>query len=277
MDRSRIIVLAVAAVAAGGVALLARSLMGGGTPQTAAAPAPQIVTSEVLVAASQLTPGTGLTPASVRWQNWPKGSIDSSFITHDASPDITKIVQGAVVRSPMVAGEPLTPTKMVHANTAGFMASMLMPGMRAVSITISVDTGAGGFILPDDRVDVLCTQQGGDHKFQTRTILKDVRVLAVDQTYDTSGAGGTTAAKTVVGRTATLELAPQQAELIERAKAGGTLSLALRALGDNGNAPPPAKTTATASNQQGGDEAGNNEIDILRYGVERSSVVGAKE
>ncbi|HEY3778229.1 MAG TPA: Flp pilus assembly protein CpaB [Rhizomicrobium sp.] len=271
MDRSRIIVLAVAAVAAGGVALLARSLLGGGTPQTAAAPAPQIVTSEVLVAASQLAPGTALTPASVRWQNWPRSSVDSSFITQTTAPDIGKIVQGAVARSPMVPGEPLTPTKIVHADPSGFMAARLEPGMRALSISISVDTGAGGFILPDDRVDVLCTQQAGERKYQTRTILKDVRVLAVDQTYDSTN----TTTKTVVGRTATLELSPSQSELIERAKAGGTLSLALRALGDNGST--PANATTTASNQQSDDGSANNQIDILRYGVERSSIVGAKE
>jgi pilus assembly protein CpaB len=272
MDRSRVIVLAVAAVVAGGVALLARSLLGGGTPQTVAAPAPQIVTSEVLVAASQLAPGTALTPASVRWQDWPKNSVDASFVTQTTAPDITKFVQGAVVRAPMVPGEPLTVTKIVHADPSGFMAARLEPGMRALSITISVDTGAGGFILPDDRVDVLCTQQGGgERKFQTRTILKDVRVLAVDQTFDNNNA----TTKTVVGRTATLELTPSQSELIERAKAGGTLSLALRALGDDGNT--PARQNATASNQQGGDGSANNEIDILRYGVESSSVVGAKE
>lgn len=271
MDRSRIIVLGVAAVAAGGVALLARSLIGGGTPQTIAAPAPQLVTSEVLVAASQLVPGTALTPASVRWQDWPKSDVDSSFITHDAQPDLTKIVEHAVVRSPMVAGEPMTLTKMVHADPAGFMAARLEPGKRAVSISISVDTGAGGFILPDDRVDVLSTQQAGDRKFQTRTILKDIRVLAVDQTYDNTNSS----AKTVVGRTATLELTPSESELIERAKAGGTLSLALRALGDNGAMSP--SSAAAASNGQATGDAGNSEIDILRYGVERSTVVGAKE
>jgi pilus assembly protein CpaB len=271
MDRSRVIVLGVAAVAAGGVALLARSLLGGGTPQTAAAPAPQIVMSEVLVAASQLSPGTALTPASVRWQDWPKGSVDSSFITQATAPDLAKVVQGAVVRAPMVPGEPLTTTKIVHADPTGFMAARLTPGMRAVSISISVDTGAGGFILPDDRVDVLSTQQAGDRKFQTRTILKDVRVLAVDQTYDNTN----TATKTVVGRTATLELTPTQSELIERTKAGGTLSLALRALGDNGATPP--NSAATASNGQATDDGANSEIDILRYGVERPAVVGARE
>ena len=155
MDRTRIIVLAVAAVAAGAVALLARSLLGGGTTTTAAAPGPRITMSEVLVAAGDLTPGSQLTPASVRWQEWPKPSVDPSFITRDAAPDLSKVVQGAVVRSPMMTGEPLTTTKFVHAGTAGFLSAQLMPGMRAVSIAISVDTGAGGFILPNDRVDIL--------------------------------------------------------------------------------------------------------------------------
>ena len=262
MDRSRIIVLVIAAVAAGAVALLARSLLGGGTQPTVAAPAPRLAMNEVLVAASDLAPGSQLTPASVRWQDWPQSSVDPSFITRSAAPDISKVVQGAVVRAPMMPGEPLTTTKIVHGNAAGYMSAMLMPGMRAVSITISADTGAGGFILPNDRVDVLCTVQLQDsHRVESSTILKDVRVLAVDQTYDSKDT------KSVVGRTATLELAPAQVELIERAKAGGTLSLALRALGDN-------ETADTNARQ---DDNGTKEIDILRYGVLHASVVRSKE
>jgi pilus assembly protein CpaB len=263
MDRSRIIVLVIAAVAAGAVALLARSLLGGGTQPTVAAPAPRVAMSEVLVAASVLTPGAQLTPASVRWQEWPRTSVDPTFITHDAAPDISKFVQGSVVRSPMMAGEPLTSTKYVHGNAAGYMSAMLMPGKRAVSIAISADTGAGGFILPNDRVDVLCTvQSDSSHRAQTSTILKDVRVLAVDQTYDSKDT------KSVVGRTATLELSPTEVELIERAKAGGALSLSLRALGDN-------ETADTKAASQ--DDSGTRQVDILRYGVSHPSVVRSKE
>jgi pilus assembly protein CpaB len=264
MDRSRIIVLAIAAVAAGGVALLARSLLGGGTQPTVAAPAPRVAMSEVLVASSELVPGSQLTPASVRWQEWPRTSVDQSFITHDTAPDISKLVQGTVVRTPMMPGEPLTTTKIVHGDAAGYMSAMLMPGMRAVSITISADTGAGGFILPNDRVDVICTAQLQDaHRVETATILKDVRVLAVDQTYDSKDT------KSVVGRTATLELSPQQVELVERAKAAGTLSLALRALGDN--------ETADNNNAAAQSDNGTKEVDILRYGVLHASVVRTKE
>jgi len=263
MDRSRIIVLVIAAFAAGAVALLARSLLGGGTPATVAAPGPRIVMSEVLVATSQLTPGSALTPASVRWQDWPSGSVDPSFITHNAAPDISKIVQGAVVRAPMMAGEPLTTSKIVHADTAGFLASQLMPGMRAVSITISADTGAGGFILPNDRVDVICTvTQQETHKIAAGTILKDVRVLAVDQTSDSKDT------KSVVARTATLELSPVQVELVERAKVAGTLSLSLRALGDSESADAKTDTSQQSSSQ---------EINIVRYGVPHPVSVGSKE
>jgi pilus assembly protein CpaB len=263
MDRSRIIVLAIAAVAAGAVALLARSLLGGGTQPTVAAPAPQVAMTGVLVAASELNPGSQLTPASVRWQDWPRSSVDPSFVTREAAPDISKFIQHAVVRAPMMSGEPLTTTKIVHGDTAGFMSAQLMPGMRAISITISADTGAGGFILPNDRVDVLCTTQIADtHKAQTTTILKDIRVLAVDQTADSKDT------KSVVARTATLELTPAQTELVERQKASGTISLALRALGDN----ETADTHAAAQ-----DDSGSKEIDVLRYGVFHASVVRSKE
>jgi pilus assembly protein CpaB len=260
MDRSRIIVLAVAAVAAGIVALLARSLLGGGTPQTVAAPAPQVVMSEVLVAVGNLTPGASLTAANVRWQDWPKTAVDPSFITQAAAPDLSKFVKGAVVRAPMMTGEPVTATKIIHADAAGFLAAQLMPGMRATSITISADTGAGGFILPNDRVDILWTQPvTGGAKFRTSTILKDVRVLAVDQTSESKDS------KTVVGRTATLEMTPQQVEMVERDRATGTLALSLRALGDN--------QLASAAPQHAPNDNGG-EVDIIRYGVERPDALG---
>jgi pilus assembly protein CpaB len=264
MDRSRIIVLAVAAIAAGAVAMLARTLLGGGTPPTVAAPAPRIVMSDVLVAATNLTPGAKLKPESVRWQDWPKTSVDPTFITRDTAPDISQFEKGTVVRAPMMAGEPLTVTKIVHADSAGFLAAQLMPGMRAVSISISVDTGAGGFILPNDRVDVVLTQHTTDDRHsRTQTILKDIRVLAVDQTYETKDS------KTVVGRTATIELDPQQVELIERDASAGSLALALRPLGET-----DTQEAATSNKQQ---DSGNAEFSIIRYGVQRQSVVGTKE
>ncbi len=98
----------------------------------------------------------------VRWQEWPKSDVDSTFITHEMTPDLETALTGTVVRAPIVEGEPLTNDKFVHADAAGFMAATLSPGMRAVSITITTDSGAGGFILPNDRVDVLLSDQISD-------------------------------------------------------------------------------------------------------------------
>jgi pilus assembly protein CpaB len=270
MNTSRMIILGVAALAAGAAALLARGLLGGGTPQVKAALPP--ATAEVLVATTDLQPGIALTADEVRWQQWPRSAVDASFITHDMTPDLKGVIAGAVVRAPMVPGEPLTGSKIVHADTAGFMAAMVSQGMRAVSIGISTESGAGGFILPNDRVDVLVTQQISDspRRFGAHTLLKFVRVLAVDQTYREDKDQ-----KVVLAKTATLELTPRQAEQVERAQASGTISLSLHALGDSSvmaAAPSaaPSKASAAPSNVSADDTNTTGETTIIRYGIAQS-------
>lgn len=255
MNRSRIIVLVLAAFAAGAVALIVRGLLGGGTAPVRAAIAPAAAsTINVLVAAAQIQPGTALTPDLVRWQSWPKSSVDSSFIAQEGNGDASAIVKGTVARAPMLEGEPLTNTKIIHGDAASFMSATLTSGMRAVSTAISTDTGAGGFILPNDRVDVLVTQQlSGQHNFATRTILNDVRVLAMDQTF-----GQDKDRKTVLAKTATLELSPDQATKLTRAAASGTISLTLRALGDNN-----ANAKVAAQTGHGDD----GQVTVIRYGI----------
>ncbi|MGD0866986.1 MAG: Flp pilus assembly protein CpaB [Rhizomicrobium sp.] len=258
MNTSRVVILGAAALAAGLAAFLARGLLGGGTEKVKAAPLPPpVTTAEVLVAADAIQAGAALTPATVRWQTWPKSSVDSSFITHDEEPDVNHVVTGAVVREPLVAGEPLTAAKIVHADSAGFMAAMVTPGMRAVSVSVSTESGAGGFILPNDRVDVVETALVSEtpRRYMAKTILNDVRVLAVDQTYKEDKDQ-----KAVLAKTATLELSQVQAELVELAQSTGTLSLALRALGDSG-----LQNNAIAANS--GHESGP--VYIIRYGVGR--------
>jgi pilus assembly protein CpaB len=255
MNTSRVVILGAAALAAGAAAFLARGLLGGGTEKVKAAPPPPpVTTGEVLVAADSIQAGAPLTPGSVRWQVWPKGSVDSSFITREESPDVNRVVSGVVAREPLVAGEPLTESKIVHAEGAGFMAAEVTPGMRAVSVGITTESGAGGFILPNDRVDVLVTGQTAEHHYLSKSILSDVRVLAVDQTYKEDKDQ-----KVVLAKTATLELSPKQAELVEMAQAAGTISLALRALGDSGL---QDKSAAAASGEQ---ESGP--MYIIRYGI----------
>lgn len=264
MNTKRLVVLGLALVAATTAALLVRGMVGGGTPKTEARVAPTVQMSEVLVASVNMQPGQPITADQVRWQKWPSSAVDSSFIIHAGTVSLDEAVKGTVVRVPLIAGQPITNTEIVHANAAGFMAAMLNPGMRAVSITITAESGAGGFILPNDRIDLIMTQKYGANPQRVRasTILANVRVLAVDQTFkqdkDT---------KTVIGRTATLELTPGQAELVARAQSQGPLSLSLRPLSDDQtpvarNVPAPV----TGARMDSGDG-----VSIIRYGISHNN------
>jgi pilus assembly protein CpaB len=263
MNTQRIIVLGLAFVAAIAAAFMVRGLIGGGTSQVQARPAPpQIAMSEVLVASTTLQPGQKLTPEQVRWQRWPRNAVDSSFIAKTAGTEVADLVKGAVVRTPVLSGQPITNTAIVHADgSVGFMAAMLGTGMRAVSITISTDSGAGGFILPNDRVDLLLTQklEGSPPRVRVTTVLSNIRVLAVDQTFkqdkDT---------KTVLGKTATLELTPDQAEIVARAAGMGILNMSLRSLDESvaANAPPPIEAGGKKKDAQD-----NEPVMIYRYGI----------
>ena len=284
MNKQRMIVLAFAVIAAGGAALLARGMMGGGTPPVKAAPPPPtIAMSQVLVASQPLQPGDALTPAQVHWEKWPSSSIDPSFITQKDSPDLNLVVQGMVVRAPMVAGEPLSAGKYVKGSASSFMAATLQPGMRAVAVQVSIATVAGGFIQPNDRVDIILTRKISEKVINSRTILSDVRVLAIDQ-----AANAAKDQKAVAdAKTATLELTPDQAVLVSGANAAGTLSLSLRSLSEN--LPVPALTamaTGTPSPAQirpvtpkqtpvknldaPANEAGDaGQVKVFRYGVQQ--------
>lgn len=225
MNIARIGLLAVALLAAGGAAFLMRSM----TRKEAVKEKPvvvQVAAAEVLVAARALEPGTVLTPADMRWQKWPEDALSQTYFTVKGAPKAAEEAAGAIVRSHLEPGEPLTRAKFVKAKDAGFMAAMLTPGMRAMSIRIDEDSSAGGFILPGDHVDVILThkveEQGAAASYTAETILEKVRVLAVGQTFEQASD------KTLVAKTATIELTARQAELLSAAQATGNLSLALR-------------------------------------------------
>lgn len=255
MNTKRLAVLGFAGMMAIAAALLARGTMGGNTPKAEAKVAPLVPMSDVLVAGANLQPGHVLTADQVRWERWPTSSVDPSFITKKSVASIDEAVKGTVVRAPLTAGQPIATTAIVHGDAAGFMAAMLMPDMRAISIVISADSGAGGFILPNDHVDVILARklEGNPPRVVAKTILSDVRVLAVDQTFkqdkDT---------KTVIGKTATLELTPAQAQAVAAAENIGTISLSLRPLADS--------DTPVASNLPGDDDR-SSQVSIIRYGV----------
>jgi pilus assembly protein CpaB len=190
----------------------------------------------------------------VRWEKWPSASVDASFITHGEAGSEQDAVKGVVVRSPIIANQPITKNAIVHADAAGFMAAMLTPGMRAVSIVISAESGAGGFVLPNDRIDVIQTRKVGESAI-SRMVLSNVRVLAVDQTFSQEKD-----TKTVIAKTATVEVTPEQAELLSSAQSAGQLSLALRPLGDTEQAEVPG-SRRKASLGAGGPVA------VIRYGM----------
>jgi len=231
MNTARVVVLAIA-VSAGGVAAF---LASGSDPKPAhvAAPVPRLETTDVLVAKSDIPLGQTITADDMTWQSWPAATASSSFIRKSERAEAIKDMTGSIVRSPFLAGEPIRETKLVKANGSGFMAAILPSGMRAVSTEISPETGAGGFILPNDRVDVLLSRRqknpdsNGAEIISSDIILSDVRVLAIDQTVEEKNGQ-----KVVVGKTATLELKPAQAQTLARSRQSGTLSLALRSLVD---------------------------------------------
>lgn len=269
MNTRRLVVLLLAAGAAGVVALMVRGLFGGGAKEADAkvAPAPTAI-SQVLVAATRLEPGQPITAAQVRWEPWPAKSTSSDLILKSSGVTPSTAVAGAVVRAPIVEGEPITYQKIVRSDGAGFMAATLAPGMRAVSISVSVVSVAGGFILPNNRVDLLLTVigDGSPKRGVTRTVLTDVRVLAIDQAFDNKNQKAVADVKTV-----TLEVTPEQARATTLAQAMGTLSLSLRGLGDTQTAENAASKTAPA---EGADSSGI--VSVIRYGMERKGGGGVQ-
>jgi pilus assembly protein CpaB len=182
MKPARIIILAVAIVAAGMAGLLAMRLSGSKSVvlQQAESVMKREPTVNVLVSAANLPVGSRLDDKSMRWMAWPEGSIVDGFITESTRPDAMTELTGVVVRLPMFEGEPVRREKI--ADSSGRVMSSLLPsGKRAVSTEISVATGAGGFILPNDRVDVIMVRRGAEDTFLTETVLSNVRVLAIDQ------------------------------------------------------------------------------------------------
>jgi len=255
MKVARIVVLGVA-VAAGGLAYM----LSGREP-----PPPQVVkaqadTVDVLVAKTDIGIGRAISSDDLTWQPWPRSAAGPLFIRRNDNPKAIEDLKGSIARAPFVAGEPIREQKLVKAGNTGFMSAILPAGMRAISTEISAETGVGGFILPNDRVDVLLTRRdaeaqrrGGTDGFVSETILQDVRVLAIDQTVEEKNGQ-----KVVVGKTATLELTPAQTETLAVSRQRGTLSLALRSLADS-------RPNATPTEEE--QVRRKNSINFVRYGV----------
>ncbi len=265
MKAARIVVLGVA-VAAGGLAAVLAGRSHQAEQKPAPAPVAPLATVDVLVAKQDLTRGQLIDAGDIGWQSWPEVSANGRFIKKSARPDAVKQFVGAIVRAPVAAGQPIYDPMVVFAKGSGFLAAMLPKGMRAVAMEITPVTGAGGFILPDDHVDVVLTlndvsgqAEGKPAKLISTTILKNVTVLAVDQAVEEKKGE-----KVAVGKTATLAVTPEQAQMLALARQQGTLSLELRSLLDSQSPIPESvverKEPSTA-------------INTVRFGVSSMATV----
>lgn len=263
MSPVRIAVVVVAAlVGSVGLALFARSVASPPKARVVVAGAvapPSPPMTRVLVASHNLEPGDRISAGDFTWQPWPAANLNASFVTDGPAAVAAKGSMpeklaalatektrdtiagnadgaaqdflGAIVRQPILQGEPLIRAKVVKGTDAGAMAVSLGPGMRAMSVPLTAESAAGGFILPGDHVDVVQSRKvdgpNGQQKFASGAVLRNVKVLAVDQ-QTKPGAKSTNQ----IGQTATLEVTAEQAELLALSKSQGDLTLILRSYAD---------------------------------------------
>lgn len=250
MNSGRIILLAVALVAGGSVFFLMSS--GGNQPVPTAQIIPQqdaIEVEQVLVADRDYARGDRLDVEGTRWVKWPANNLPEGAITK-ANEEFYETLPETVARSTLVKNEPITEAKILRPGQAGMMSALLTPGMRAVTLDVSMRQSAGGFILPGDRIDIFHTADSNDRDgtLTSQLLYANVRVLAIDQTFDQMGEGAQPS------NTVTVELSPAQIEKFLTSRENGTLSLALR----------------SAFQPEGGDEllqeTQPSEVVVIRYG-----------
>ena len=236
MDRKKLVLLMGALIVAVGTALIARSMFAGAAaaPQAQAAAPVAPKGPRILVAKRALPVGTIITADSISYQLWPEDLVQDAYFL-DGEADIEKLL-GTVVRHPITAGEPVTQGSLVSPGDRGFLAAALAPGMRAITVSADAKSGVAGFVFPGDRVDMMLTQEidgdEGTSLHATETILRNLRVLATDQSTTTeTGEDGKTVVKEY--RTVTLEVTPRIAEKIAVAQTLGTIGLSLRSIADN--------------------------------------------
>jgi pilus assembly protein CpaB len=232
----------------------------------------KVATTEVLIMSQDVRMGDRLSPAHMTWQAWPSDNVRNFMISRNTRPAAVQELESARARSDLFEGEPVSDRKVILPDSAGFMAAILPKGMRAISVRISAESGAGGFILPNDRVDViLITKESvgsGSPRTVSEVVLTNVRVLAIDQTFQTNDKGQ----QVVVGKTATVELDPKQAEILAKVESSGQLTLALRSLADRGDSALGDDGPRLAERFITGGGRGN-EISVFRYGIHSQSEV----
>jgi pilus assembly protein CpaB len=237
MRARTVILLIVALILAGGTTMIARVWLASqrSARQEAAPIAVPTPAKSVLIARSSIERGQILKPSDLAWEQWPEGGLDKHYILLGTRTPET--YSGWVARQPISAGEPLTEAKIIAPGNRGFLSAVLRPGLRAVSVPVTVTSGISGFVFPGDMVDLIVTysvqdrpvpgqQTTGpllDHKI-SETVLRDIRVIAIDQKLDSKPGEAT------VAKTATFEVTPKESEIIALANEMGKISLSLRSL-----------------------------------------------
>lgn len=260
MKRGRILVLGIAFMAAAGAAFLAKNMVGQPATRTVQVEK-EVNTIRVLVARSDIKLGDSVSRGDLKWQAWPRNAATRGYITQQNKPKALSSYAGAIARAPFLAGEPIKEQKLIKASEGGVMAAILPAGMRAISTPIREETAAGGFILPNDRVDVIISRrvrEGRKEQHVSDTVLSNVRVLAIGQNIEQKDGK-----KVASGKTATLELTPRQTEMMAQAQAMGEVSLSLRSLADSN--PGKGNGPKTGSNRFGRSQSGH--VKMLKYGA----------
>ncbi|HEY8580271.1 MAG TPA: Flp pilus assembly protein CpaB [Beijerinckiaceae bacterium] len=251
----------VARLAVAGVAITAgliAYMLSGSEPAPQQSPVvvqkPAVETDWILVAKNDLQVGTPLKATDLAWAEWPRNAVSQVAIARSQEANAQQELTGAITRAPFFAGEPIRRDKIVKSANAGFLSAILPAGQRAVSINIdsSGASSAGGFILPNDRVDVLLTAATQDGA-ETTTVLSAVRVLAIGQNITEKDGE-----KVVTGSHATLDVTPAQATKLTLAQRQGQLSLVLRSMLDG---------TTKRSAEDEIDEELDRRLTVVRYGV----------
>ncbi|GAB4229892.1 MAG: Flp pilus assembly protein CpaB [Methyloligellaceae bacterium] len=254
------IVLGIAFAAAGGAAIIAKKFSAP-PPAERVEVRTEVGTVDVLVAARPIRLGDSVQSGDLRWQKWPKLAATPGYIIRDQRPKAVSKLSGAIARAPFLEGEPIKDQKLIKASDGGVMAAILPSGMRAISTPIREETAAGGFILPNDRVDVIVSRRLRTNRKEehiSETVLRNVRVLAIGQLIEQKDGK-----KVANGKTATLELTPRQAETLALAQSMGDISLSLRSLSDfnpNGKSGPEQAENPFGSNR-------GATVKLLKYSV----------
>jgi pilus assembly protein CpaB len=234
MSLRRMLFLLIALIASGSTVVVGRMWLQSQRTPVVAEKAPEAIGTAVLVAKGNISAGSFIRMENLKWQPWPESGLAPSYVVEGKRP--IEAYLGSVARVGLSDGEPITDIRVVKPGDRGFLAVVLHPGYRAVTVNLTPSSGLAGLVFPGDRIDLVATfrvpddnkNNAGIQRYASETVIGDLRILAVDQRIDDQTKG----TDIVVAKTATLEVTPKQAEMIAIVSELGKFSLSLRSLGE---------------------------------------------